>query len=61
MLQGLPVKDHGAAVPGKHAGKYVHQRGFARAVFAQQCVYLSAAHGKIHVIQHGDAEERLGD
>lgn len=33
MLQGLPIEDHGAAVPGVHAGQYVHQRGFARTVF----------------------------
>ncbi|MPM70527.1 hypothetical protein SDC9_117482 [bioreactor metagenome] len=39
------------------AGKHVHQRGFSRAVFADQCVDFTAAHLQADIVQRLDTGE----
>ena len=46
---------------GINAGKHVHQRGFARAVFPDQGVDFSAFHHQVDIVQRFDAWEFLGD
>ena len=55
------VKDDFPAVARVDAGKNVHKRGLSRAVFAEESVHLSLLHGKIHFVEHRDAEKRLFD
>ena len=43
------------------AEQHAHQRGFARAVFAQQCMDLSSAQLQRDVVVGDDAGELLGD
>ena len=43
------------------ARKHLHQRGFARAVFAEQRVHLALFHGEIYVIQRQNAREFFND
>src|SRR6185295_1829308 len=43
------------------SGDDLHERRFARAVFADQRVTFAAAHFEAHVVKHGDSAERLGD
>ena len=42
-------------------GENVHQCGFARAVFADQCVDLAAPDLQVDVVQRSYAREFLGD
>ena len=56
-----PVEAHDAGVAGMHAGDDLHQRAFARTVFADEPVDLAAAQGKIHLAQRLDPAEGLGD
>ena len=44
-----------------HTKQHVHQRGLARAVFAQQRMDLAGAHGQGHVAQNGVLTIALGD
>ena len=41
--------------------QYIHQGGFARAVFTDQCVDFPLFHLEIHIVQRLDARKRLCD
>ena len=56
-----PLVGDGAGILGVDAGQHLHQRGFARAVFAHQRVHLALAHLQIDVIQRVHAGERFVD
>ena len=62
-LADLPVVDDVALVGavGIDAAEDVHQRGFARAVLAHQCVNLTFLHLEVDVVQGLYAREGLGD
>ena len=60
-LHLLPVEQDLALVLGVSAGEDLHQRRFARAVFAQQRVDLALAHRQVHVVQRQHAREPLHD
>ena len=51
----------GVASRGISAGQHVHQRGFARAVFAQQSHDLAGAKLKVNIVQRFHAWEALAD
>jgi hypothetical protein len=57
----LPVEKDVAAVGGLVAGEDFHQRGFARAVFAEHADDLPAAHGEADVVVGVDGSEALVD
>ncbi len=42
-------------------GDNLHERGLAGAVFADQCVHFARTHLEGHVVEYGDAAERLCD
>jgi len=52
-----PVKQHGAAerVSAMNAGDDLHQRRFARAVFADKANNFPRGHTEVHVTDHDDA------
>ena len=54
---GLAFQQNFARIHAVYAGQALDQRGFARAVFTQQGVYLAGAQGKVHLIQRLDAGE----
>src|SRR4051794_30641446 len=43
------------------AGKYAHQRRFARSVFAYKCVYFATAYVDLDPVISDDRAESLGD
>ena len=57
----LVVDLAGVAADGVGAREHVHQRGFAGAVFADQCVDLPGFHLQVHVVQSLDAGKFLGN
>ena len=58
---GRAVERHAAAGWLMHPGENFDQRRFARAVLAEQGMYLPGAHGEIDVAQGGDAGENFAD
>ena len=58
---GLALDLHIAAVAGVDAAQDLHQRGLARAVFAQKRHHLAASQLEIHMVQRLDAGKRLAD
>ena len=57
----LALEDDLAAVRLMHAGQRLDERGLARAVLADEGVYLSGAQVELHAVQSLDAREYLGD
>ena len=60
-VDGMPVDDDGAAVGRGRAGEDAHQRGLARAVFADERMDLSRAHVERRVGKRADAGVGLGE
>ena len=57
----LALENDLAAVRLMHAGQRLDERGLARAVLADEGVYLSGAQVELHAVQSLDAREYLGD
>ena len=61
LRDGPTVKGDLARVHGHNAGEYVHQRRFARAVFAQQGMDFALLDGQIHILENRHAVKGLAD
>ena len=60
LLLGVERLRDEARVGRKHAAENVHERGLARAVFAQESVHAAFFHADGHVIQGFEFAENLG-
>ena len=61
LLDSAAVEDDLARVHGHNAGEYVHQRRFARAIFAQQGMNFALLNGQIHAFENRHAVKGLAD
>ena len=57
----VPVEAHGAAIGLQHAEQAVEERGLPGAVRADEADDLARFDIEAHLIERGDARERLGD
>src|SRR6266496_4030054 len=60
-LDGPALPGHLPAVRLISPGDDLHERGFAGAVFTDQCVNFAQTHREGHVVEYGDAAEGLCD
>jgi len=60
-IEGTLIKEAFAKVGGLRAGENFQKRGFAGAVFAEQCVNFAALNDELNAVQGLDARELLVD